>query len=197
MSNESSDRKRALAESFSKTVLAIDQRAEADFIDSVIAQVSTPLKRIPEPVFREIFLPYFTGEKTPTPENDAIAHWIGIVGSATESAEVVNVKGDVLFEVPPMYDSSRINPIKGEKNTNFATIFTVFEEQARVHPSLGRDYLAETLSEKADKNILKNNGKGPSWVPVLQYYKLLPDEAVKAATPAATPGDDDLSFDDN
>lgn len=200
MSEQKNQRLHSLAESFTKEIAKIDEESERAFINDLIDAVTTPPKKIPEPVFREIFLPYFTGERKPDPNNSAIAHWIGLVGSASDPADIVDVKGEVLFQVPPMYDSSVIDTRRNSKDAkNFATIFSVYEEEARVHPALGKKFLVEELSKKADVTIPEDMAEKSkySWDPVLKYYKLIPDtpENNKAQV-NQTPGDDDLEFED-
>ena len=200
MSEQKNQRLHSLAESFTKEIAKIDEESERAFINDLIEAVSTPPKKIPEPVFREIFLPYFTGERKPDPNNSAIAHWIGLVGSASDPADIVDVKGDVLFQVPPMYDSSVIDTRRNSKDAkNFATIFSVYEEEARVHPALGKKFLVEELSKKADVTIPEDMAEKSkySWDPVLKYYKLIPDTPEKGKVQEnQTPGDDDLEFED-
>lgn len=200
MSEQKNQRLHSLAESFTKEIAKIDEESERAFINDLIDAVTTPPKKIPEPVFREIFLPYFTGERKPDPNNSAIAHWIGLVGSASDPADIVDVKGDVLFQVPPMYDSSVIDTRRNSKDAkNFATIFSVYEEEARVHPALGKKFLVEELSKKADVTIPEDMAEKSkySWDPVLKYYKLIPDTPENNKTQVnQTPGDDDLEFED-
>lgn len=187
---------RQLAEQFNKNLNTINQEAERDFINELIEVVTPPLKKVPEPVFREIFLPYFTGEKVPTKDNDVLAHWAGIVGSATDAAEVVNVKGEVLFEVPPLIDTSHLVISRKEDNgVNFGKIFEVYEDQARVHPNLGKNYLVEELSKKS-ATTLGGSQDTTGWVPVLKHYNLLPEEQ-KVVSQKNAPGDDDLVFGDD
>ena len=57
MSEQKNQRLRQLADSFTKEIAQIDQDSERAFINDLIEAVSTPPKKIPEPVFREIFLP--------------------------------------------------------------------------------------------------------------------------------------------
>lgn len=200
MSEQKNQRLHSLAESFTKEIAKIDEESERAFINDLIDAVTTPPKKIPEPVFREIFLPYFTGERKPDPNNSAIAHWIGLVGSASDPADIVDVKGEVLFQVPPMYDSSVIDTRRNSKDAkNFATIFSVYEEEARVHPALGKKFLVEELSKKADVTIPEDMAEKSkySWDPVLKYYKLIPDTPENNKTQEnQTPGDDDLEFED-
>lgn len=197
MSEDNNENRQKLINQFHQKLNSVDVEAERDFINELIDTVTEPLKKVPEPVFREIFLPYFTGEKQPSKEMDAFSHWMGLVGSPTSAAEVVDHKGDVLFTVPPMVDTSRLDPAKrGERDVNFGKVFEVFEEESKVHPAMGKRWLAEQLAKKS-QNIMGSDAPSKhSWVPVLKYYDLLPvDGEAKATT--ATPGDDDLDFGDD
>lgn len=186
-----------IADKFTEQISKVDMKVESDFINGVLEAITTPKVKIPEPVFREIFLDYFTGEKVPSKTEDAISHWVGLVGSATESAEVVNVKGEVLFEVPPMYDSSRVNTVKDDgDNTNLGTIFTVYSEQASVHRALGNRYLAEELAKKTRYIDNGERKEGPTWEPVLRYYGLVPEQQAALENKAVNT-DDDLEFSDD
>lgn len=183
--------KAKIAEKYGK----IDVEEQREFINNLLEVVETPVKKVPEPVFKEIFLPYFTGEKKADVNSPAIAHWIGLVGSASAEAEVVDIKGNVLFKVPPMYDSARVDALKQSKGTaNFSAIFDNAEGQARVHPSMGQEYLAEELSKKL-VDRLPENSEGHSWRPALEYYGLIPKQATPAQA-STQPGDDDLEWDD-
>lgn len=197
--SEENNKLRILADKFTEQISKIDMENEKTFINELIDAVTTPKARIPEPVFREIFLPYFTGEKEPSRNEDAIAHWVGLVGSGTESADVVNVKGEVLFEVPPMYDSSRVNTVKtADDSTNLGSIFTIYAEQAVVHPALGNKYLGEELAKKTKYISKEASQDGPSWNGVLEYYGLIKKEPTAAEKQkAAGNSDDDLVFDED
>ena len=107
MSNE--DRAAAIKASIAENYGKFDAEDERAFINELINVTDSGKKSIPEPVFKEIFLPFFTGEKTANAEQPVIQHWMGLVGSATAPADVVDIQGNVLFEVPPMYDTTRID----------------------------------------------------------------------------------------
>lgn len=168
-------RRRRFAENITKQIETVDMEAEREFIDQVMEDITEPLKKIPEPVFREIFMPYFTGEKKPTEKDPAIAHWAGLVNGGTESAEVVNVKGETLFIVPPLYDSRRIKTLRDGKSQSYSSIFTEFADQSTVHkPSATRE-MAGQLAKKLDKAI--DEGKNTSkegWEKIRQHYGLTP-----------------------
>ena len=195
--SEQNNELRVLAAQLTDEISKIDMEAEKTFINDLLEAVAVPKARIPEPVFREIFLPYFTGEKEASRNEDAIAHWVGLVGSGTESADVVNVKGEILFEVPPMYDSSRISTVKTDDDTtNLGTIFTVYAEQASVHSALGNKYLGEELAKKT-KYFKQDHPEGPTWKPVLEYYGLIKKEPMAGAQVGSGNSDDDLVFDED
>lgn len=193
----SKNKLKEIADKFTEQISKIDLAHEKEFINDLLAAVETPKTKIPEPVFREIFLPYFIGEKAPSRSEDAIAHWIGLVGSASEAAEVVNVKGEVLFEVPPMYDTTRVNTVKDDSDkSSLGNIFTVYAEQAVVHRALGNRYLAEELAKKT-KYIDQEKAKDSPWKPALKYYKMIDEDQKALPAGTAANSDDDLEFTDD
>lgn len=195
MADEYGSRAAELRAAFGRTVGKIDKAAETEFIHDLVEATKEPLKKIPEPVFREIFLPYFSGEKKPTEENPVMANWLGLVGGGTSEAEVVNTQGETLFVVPALYDSSTIpSGHKSRKGTNFFTIFTEFQEEAKKHPDLGRNYLIDELSQKADAVLPDNTKKANGWIPILKHYKLL-DPATDKPIVKTAPNDDGFDFD--
>lgn len=192
------ERRRRLAENMTREITRVDMESERDFIDNLMGEIVEPLKKVPEPVFKEIFLPYFTGEKKATEKDAAIAHWIGLVNGGTEAAEVVNMKGEVLFVVPPLYDSSNIDTLKKAKGRSFSSIFTEFTDQASVHRGTAIREMTENLAEKLDsvvKTETPADSDKPSWGKIRQYYGLAGAPEVKSATPARKTVEEDPDFD--
>ena len=195
---DENSRKREIAESFTRQISKIDQETERAFISGVLEAVQTPPKKIPEPVFREIFMPYLVGDKAPSAENDVLSHWVGLVGSGTDPADIVNTKGETLFQVPPVYDTSDLTTVRSEKGMGFAAIFEHYQEQSKVHGMLGKRFLVEELSNKAAANIPEGSLEGRGWLPALEYYGLItPTPKGSQASIKHLPGDDDLDFEDN
>jgi len=209
MSTPEQDAMRNRANSMMQNLNDTHVETEREFINTLLDEITTPPKNIPEPVFRELFLPYFLGERSPVPSasdydvaNDPVvrspvAHWIGLIGSATEAANVVDVTGKVLFQVPPMMDSSRVDTVnRNPEAHSFQTVFSEYQDQSRLHEALGKNYLIEQLSLKATTNLPAGAEEKSqySWQPVLEYYKLVETEAVATAG-KNTISDDDLSFD--
>lgn len=187
-------RQRRLAENITKQIETIDMESERDFINAVTETITEPMKKIPEPVFREIFMPYFTGEKKPTEKDPAIAHWAGLVNGGTESAEVVDMKGETLFIVPPLYNSRAINTLRTERSQGYTAIFTEFADQSMVHKASATREMASQLATKLDKVIApdeKSSAEG--WRKIREHYGLVPKQ--EGGTASAKPlAEDDPDF---
>ena len=63
-------------------------------------------KQLPEEIFVREFLPYFRGEPVPEGRPNMMATWIGIAGSATAEVTIMDEKGQPLFNIPPVLDTT-------------------------------------------------------------------------------------------
>lgn len=86
--------------------------------------------RVPEPLFRELFLPAFIDNDSAAAQS-ARENWMGIVGSHTNGADVVDMKGDVVFHVPPLFNTEALN-INPTKRT-LREAFSEYSEDAPIH----------------------------------------------------------------
>lgn len=196
---------RELAHKYADALTKRDLNHEKAIINNIMDQIQDEVKAIPEPVFRELFLPYFTGEKQMTAEQNAAQHWMGLVGSPTMPADVVNIKGEVLFTVPPLIDTSNLNTLNKDRRQGFASIFINFQEQAKLHANLGVQELSQGLARKTGE-IMPEPGTPTSsqysWNGCLNYYRAqgLINDGVQVAQPnqavSAAPGDEDMTFND-
>lgn len=172
-----------------------DDQEKAAFITGILEEITTPKTPIPEPVFREIFLPYFTGEKEIDKNNDAIKHWIGLVGSASEPADVVDASGRVLFTVPPVCDTDVVRvAVAGRQG--IGSIMTNYVSEAETHPALGRNFLAEALSRKIVETLPTETDKSQGWTKILAHYGKLPTKVVEETRVNRQIMDEDLDFGD-
>lgn len=165
------------------------------FINETYAAVTeaTPPKRVPEPVFREIFLPFFTGEREASESEDAICSWMGLVGGGGAEAVVCDPAGNVLFTVPPIYDTSLVSlklSDKGGINGVIREYVDTREQNARLANTVLTNGLAQSLVSSVPEPA---STKPSAWEPIFRHYNLLPPaqaEAVKSTTPS----DDDYTF---
>lgn len=191
------------AEALTQQLKSAKLQEEEEYIDGVLEQIDLPIKQVPENVFREIFLPYFIGAKPTSEEEDAFAHWAGLVGSFTMSAEVVDPTGKVLFTVPPLADSSVLNTFLTKDDRD--TISQAYDDYVNVASTLpgdvSKNILHGQLSKSLDR-IIQGTADLRKWDGMLRYYKLIPEDDAAAPTAATTAisglstlTDDDVSFD--
>lgn len=173
-----------------------DFKEEDTFIKDFTELTKEPVKRIPENVFRELFLPVFAGTGDAELERktgEFCAHWAGIVGSHSDSAEVVDVQGNKLFTVPPLIATNLLNPTEeGFKAGMYGRTLTAMTDAARVNPRMAAAEYAAAMGEKLDKVIQKTDNN--PWEQVFSFYGLIPNAAVTPTADKNTDLDEDFDF---
>lgn len=138
---------------------------------SIMVNNSDLLSKITERDFLTHFLPYLTGLKEDT-DGRAITNWIALARSISAEVIVTSDRGEELFRVPPILDTSGIL-FKG-KLTQVMAKYAAYGN----HPMYNADrYLDENLN-KAAVNNSKREFKN-SWVDILRRYDLLDQFMVK------------------
>lgn len=173
----------------------VDRAESSSYIDDLIKTVDLPNPKIPENVFKELFYPYLIGDKESSDDNQVLAHWCGVVGSASQEVDIVNVKGDVLFTVPPVYDTSVIATTDKLPLPSFGAIFTELGEQAMIHPDIARGYFKEAIVPKFQSKVGETDMS--AWIPALTFYGLMKPDDNKAPTgeKQAIIPEDEMKFD--
>lgn len=82
-------------------------------LDRIFDDLNTsglPHGRMPEPLFVQVFLPYFAGKLDPEdfPKGITPATWFRIAGTRDNEVDVIDNFGKVLFTVPPIYTTKYI-----------------------------------------------------------------------------------------
>lgn len=122
-----------------------------DHYNSIVVEAGKELVKLPESVFINSFLPYFCGEKKITEDETIIPTWIAIAGSPTKEVEIVDSQGLVLFNVPPMADTTVIDALNKNKGQRMNDIIGQYILRREVTPMLGTNYLNEVLDERITK----------------------------------------------
>jgi len=159
-------------------IQTLDQVAAQSEIDEVMDEIQAePDVKVPEHVFREIFLPVFSGQLKE--DKDFIAHWIGLVGSPVSSADVVDPQGNVLFKVPPIYETDRLSTER--QGPRYESFLMEYSEQSKLHPALGQKIFVESSAEKLETAFADKTPNVQGWRTVFQYYGMIP---TTGATPS-------------
>ena len=161
-------------------IQTLDQAAAQTEIDEVMSEIQAEENvKVPEHVFREIFLPVFSGQLKE--DKDFIAHWIGLVGSPVSAADVVDPQGNVLFEVPPIYETNRLSTDR--HGPRYESFLIEYSEQSKLHPALGQKIFVESSAEKLETAFADKTPNVEGWRKVFKYYGMIPDTG---KTPQAT-----------
>lgn len=166
-----SEEKQAIAKKYMDALTHKDHQEQEEFITGLVSQLEVEVKKVPEHVFREVFLPYLTGEKTPTGQENPLAHWRGLVGSPSNPAEVVDLRGETLFVVPPLYDTQRIDTRK-KGPSRLDRIFNDLVDESRVRPVASIEKFSQKMAEQTQEIQERTYSPSYSWEPVFNYYGL-------------------------
>ena len=102
--------------------------------------------RIPERVFVQAFLPVFLGESKLANTEDTLINWIAIAGDPFSPVIIMNDKGEELFQVPPVMDSSVVDPRKPLQQS-ISDFITTYKLKTDYVPAVGQRYALETTAK--------------------------------------------------
>ena len=74
------------------------------------------VRALPEKIFINNFLPYFSGKKDITPEDNPYAAWAEVAGTLTAEVAIINEHNQVLFMVPAIYNTEALGSLTDSKN---------------------------------------------------------------------------------
>lgn len=172
----------------------IDTEADRVFIDEIAEAIHEDNPKIPEPVFRELFLPAFANpdKDTKIEKDNFLSHWIGLVGSPTTEVDLVNMKGDVVLTIPPIFDSSAIN----ENTTTASRIKSIFLNLAEdTFPQRALSEFQE--SSTAELNAMIKEDRTPQinrWGKVFEHYGLIKESVTPTTNKDTNNAIDDFDF---
>lgn len=177
----------------------------ADFFHELVeVRNEETIKDIPEPVFREYFLPLFKlmikpealTEEEIKDKEERIRIWFSVVGDRLHSARIIAEDGSVLFEIPALYQTDLISAVRDEDSPSFSEI--ILTAEATSHLSLNR---AKQIAEQGAEMKLSRQGKSlrrwlksqKEFAKMYAYYKVL-DELPQTKDPEPE-SDDFFDFD--
>ncbi len=152
-------------------------RKNAENVSNVIYDalvVNAPVNVLPEHIFREVFLPYFIGEKNLVQDSNALNTWIAIAGNPGNCVDIINDANEVLFRVPPLFPTDFINNTP-EKPLPYDGIIHQYENHAAVFPEMGKRFLSQALDYTKKTVVSENNNVDKykeMWNKIFEYYNI-------------------------
>ncbi len=175
-----------------------DKRREAkEAIDSIFENINIDdINKLPENIFVSNFLSLFHGDITDNDKRMVLTqHWVNIAGSPSKEVAVVNNKGEELYRVPPIFNSSSINVTqKGRKSINEIIVQSEsdgFKPRANLELINNLDIRQEELlaeSEKSKTQVIEKLNK------IFVKYKLPLFDNI--TNKEENKSDDDVSYDE-
>lgn len=194
-------------ESLSKDTLNKLQKRNKDALSreldkthhALVMQPALEKARVPEPVFKDHFLPYFSGTLSVNDNADVIPMWIGIAGSPSAEVSVVDATGNVLYDVPAIMDLTIINAAKHKLGESLAEIYNQYDLHSSQLPVVGERFLADAIQKKTptmfkpSEKFTENTNR---WNQIFDRYDLKHSPTSNKAEPKTKiEGDLDLDYD--
>lgn len=136
-------------------------RRHAEEIKSIASDINSildyePKATLKEDIFKNIFLPFFSGEENTY--NVGLGNWETVASNGTpgpgglyREVDIIDDAGVVLFTVPPIYDREAIKPVKLSSQIALDDLFKRAEIYGTIKPNLGTKSLSAIFSNLLSK----------------------------------------------
>lgn len=149
-------------------------------------------KVIPEDLFKNYFLPHFSGHAPISINSKVMTEWIGIAGTPTSEVDVADASGQVIFTVPSLFDTNIIDAMKRKVGESFHDIYNEFELRNNNIPVVANNFLNNELSKKLA--IVDTGAKDPTiagrWDSIFARYGVIPASSSLETVQQDDPSDD-------
>lgn len=133
------------------------------------------VRTIPEAIFVHHFLPVFSGERTENAQ-EALSMWVNIAGSNFHPVNVVNNRGEVVAQVPPLQNNAVLDPSSSNSNLGYAVKES--NAKANLSPLGAQAMLTNQLTNKLTSMTVnlesKNKPHEKMWNDLLAKYGKAP-----------------------
>lgn len=129
------------------------------------------IRTIPENIFITHFLPFFAGEGSKNID-EVLETWHRISGNNFTPVNIVDNKGNVVIQVPPIHNGEYFKPIVNRK-IDMAYHMRVAREKSMASPKLGERIVSEQLGEKLSEMIEDSDHSEVTekWMALFKHYK--------------------------
>jgi hypothetical protein len=160
----------------------VRQQAEASIDPSYEALVlNKELSKLPETIFKNVFLPYLCGEKDLKDSNNIIATWVAIAGTPANKVQIIDDAGNDLFEVPALIDTNGSVDTLNPNSIPMSTIIENYAIRAATMPIMGNNFLRQALDEKVSQitQVKINESTEDEWYKIFVRYGKIKDSGTE------------------
>lgn len=130
---------------------------------------------LPEQIFVNYFLPFFTGKNDFTARPNIISEWIAIAGSPMNEVGIIDSFNNIMFYVPAVFDTSFINAAKQAEGPTFSQITDHANLLNNNIPAISDRFLTNALSDKLPAitgNVAVNTENEKRWIEIFAKYNI-------------------------
>lgn len=155
-------------------------------------------RNIPEELFVQEFLPYFSGQKQLDQGSNVLSNWVTIAGTPFAEVNVTDNAGNTVVVVPGLMNTLQHNLTERSKTT-FHDIVVQAEIVGSQQSILGTRYLNNKLDEKQKEliNEVMPEAVTPvkdQWSNIFQHYGIIKAEVNKQNNPEQPPLDENVEY---
>lgn len=167
--------------------------------NNLVVELNEDLAKLPETIFKSVFLPVFNGTRALTETDDVLKSWVGIAGAPGKEVQITDNTGKGLFKVPPLFDSSFIDSGNNNKGEQLSRLMSGYDLHRNVLPLLGDNFLNKELPGRVANLVnpsTPNKEHEQRWQAIFDRY-VSPEQLKLKQSNLPKPGamtDDDMSF---
>lgn len=151
-----------------------------------------PKPKLPEYIFKQLFLPVIAGEVSLEESNKLFIYWVSVAGTASQEIDVIDTRGAVLFTLPAVMDTSVLNTT--DRRLALSDIYDEAKRHGNQLPVLADRFLIPQLNKKVGEFLSRpeNQERTNRIKKILERYgKVLP---TVTEVKINTDEDDDLIY---
>jgi len=176
-------------------------RSDLIVIKKGIIDTKMVSNQLPEPIFKEVFLPFFLSQHPNEEWLMLLDQWIQIAGTAQLPVDIVDEKNNILFTVPPIYGTSMTKKMsKMRDGEHYSVIQERHQRTAQDFPTLAEGKIHDALDKKFEKHIRSVetglDRYAGQWDVIFSYYGINTDE-VEGRVINKEPEASGVEFDDD
>lgn len=145
-----------------------------DAMTEILDGAEASIARIPEALFVKHFLPLLTS----TDQNVNLKPWTDIAGNPLLPVHIVDPKGQILFDVPPLMRRQKTNSARTEQHS-MAVLSAFANAKARIIPQLGMKVFRENF-DKFTPAVDASVTEDQQWQAILERYGFIKAEEAVA-----------------
>lgn len=155
--------------------------------------VNTPKNKLPESLFVEHFLPYFSGDVNDprVKGRDVLTDWVSVAGTPMAEVDIIDEEQNVIFSVPALYDTNIINLVKPKTGNAIADIYQEYELRKVGVPVAANNFLTNALLDKTRQlTNVEQNKTTQRWDAIYARYNTKPSQVDPRASGNSDPATD-------